>query len=1368
MHHFIRCLILFFLFSSQPVAATPDYRQHVPSELEPWVDWVLWEHKELACPVSYQGENRYCTWPGGLHFQLTDSGGRFTQTITVYKKGTVLLPGGTGRWPENVLVDGSPVAVLSQHDMPAIDLHPGSYQIEGGFAWHSLPESLLLPDTAGIVLLELNGINIKYPLIKDGRIWLGASTNQSAARRPMDKLSLVVTRKLRDGHPFEITTLMMLQVSGQQREVVLGSPLLDDFVPLRVRSKLPARLGSDGKLRVQVKPGQWQLEVDAYHPGNLQQLGSPGQASPWPKEEVWAFEARPEVRLVEIANGVQVDPRQTRLPEHWRQLPAYLVKPDETLQIRVIRRGDPVPDPDNLRLKRTLWLDFSGLGYTMQDQLQGKMTSGWRLSVDPDIELGRVALNGKPQFITRMDEKRPGVEVRRGAIDLHAESRLNRSDEIPVTGWGRDLQQVSADLNLPPGWKLLATTGVDVEHASWVKQWSLYDLFVVFIVAFGVGRLWGWRWAAVALITLGLIWHEPGAPRGIWFYLLVVAALGRVISEGRMAYLLRSAWLGGLVVLALIVLPFAIDQARTGLYPQLQLTAPQYPVSIPAPTPAPPPMREMSDAPAPMVDGMAIKRKAHKAREAVGGLASSVQSYREPKSKTSKQWLPDKNAQVQTGPGLPDWKWRRISLRWDGPVTQSQQMQLLLAGPKTNMALNFLRILLTALLAWLFVDWAKSRLRRIPGSSVTSSTAGSTAAVVMVIVAGFNGMQDARAVDYPSSELLQELEQRLIEPPECLPQCADIARMRLDIQDDNFSIFMRVNAAQESAAPVPLGALVAVSAWMDGEPSPLLRAGGEHWMQIPAGKHELEIIGRMPDRTQLSLALPLLPHQLELDVKGWTVEGVNAQGVPNQQLLLTRVAKAGTQSSDNKLTPSVLPPFIRVERTLRLGMEWLVENRVTRLSPTGVPVSIQIPLLPGESVVTEGFPVKQNKVLVTLSPGARGTSWMSRMPQTGKITLKASSSSGWIERWKVDVSPIWHVASEGIAPAHHQQQGNWLPQYLPWPGDEVVLSIARPEGVPGSLLTVVGSDMTVSPGKRATDTQLSLKVRASQGGRYEMTLPQQAQLQSVIIDGRSQPIRQEERKVSLPLHPGEQQYLLKWREPEGIDSRWKTPQVDLGQPSVNARIKVRLAGDRWTLFAFGPRLGPAVLFWGELLVLIGIAIVLGRLKGWTPLGTGSWFLLGIGLTQVSPLSALLVVGALLVLGYRKKIDTAEMNHFNLMQVLLALLVIAGASSLLWAVQQGLLGVPRMQIAGNGSTASELNWYQDRSDALLPQASIVSLPLTVYRWLMLAWALWLALSVLKWSQWAWDAFTHGERWRHVKLKLPRLNSKPKAKQDDSIK
>ncbi|MEN8176749.1 MAG: hypothetical protein ABFS23_13370, partial [Pseudomonadota bacterium] len=568
--------------------------------------------------------------------------------------------------------------------------------------------------------------------------------------------------------------------------------------------------------------------------------------------------------------------------------------------------------------------------------------------------LGRVTLNGEPQFITRMDQGRPGVEVRRGAIDLQAESRLDTTTGIPVTGWGRDLQQVSAELNLPPGWRLLATQGVDVEQASWLKQWSLYDLFVVFIVAFGAGRLWGWRWALLTLVTLGLIWHEPMAPRGVWFYLLVVAALGRVISEGRVALLLRGAWLGGLLVLALILLPFVIDQARTALYPQLEQAAPYYPVTRP----------EVSDAP--VAPKMEAKRRIEMAEDAAGGLVSSIKRLDAPQPKARKKWLPDKDAQVQTGPGLPDWQWRRVSLRWDGPVDKSQRMWLLLAGPNLNTALNIARILLAGVLAWLFLDWTKGRMQFSGGAK--KSAVASVAGMAMLLVAGFFTAPDAMAGDYPPVELLQELEQRLVEPPECAPQCADIARMRLDIMDADFSIVLHVNADRASAVPVPVGALVPASAWIDGEPSQLLQAGEERWMQLPAGKHELQIIGRMPEQTEVSLALPLLPHQLEVNATGWSVEGVNPQGVPNRQLLLTRVARAEQQAAGSQLTPSVLPPFIRIERTLRLGLEWSVDSRVTRLSPTGASVSLQIPLLSGESVVSEGFPVKEGSVLVTLSP----------------------------------------------------------------------------------------------------------------------------------------------------------------------------------------------------------------------------------------------------------------------------------------------------------------------------------------------------------------------------------------------------------------
>jgi len=74
-----------------------------------------------------------------------------------------------------------------------------------------------------------------------------------------------------------------------------------------------------------------------------------------------------------------------------------------------------------------------------------------------------------------------------------------------------------------------------------------------------------------------------------------------------------------------------------------------------------------------------------------------------------------------------------------------------------------------------------------------------------------------------------------------------------------------------------------------------------------------------------------------------------------------------------------------------------------------------------------------------------------------------------------------------------------------------------------------------------------------------------------------------------------------------------------------------------------------------------------------------------------------------------------------------------------------LGSPDMQITGNQSSAYNLNWYQDRSLASLPQAGVISVPLLVYRLFMLAWALWLALSLLNWLKWGWRCFSSKALW-----------------------
>jgi hypothetical protein len=103
-------------------------------------------------------------------------------------------------------------------------------------------------------------------------------------------------------------------------------------------------------------------------------------------------------------------------------------------------------------------------------------------------------------------------------------------------------------------------------------------------------------------------------------------------------------------------------------------------------------------------------------------------------------------------------------------------------------------------------------------------------------------------------------------------------------------------------------------------------------------------------------------------------------------------------------------------------------------------------------------------------------------------------------------------------------------------------------------------------------------------------------------------------------------------------------------------------------------------------------------------------------------------------------------RFDLAQIALVVWTLLALLGLLAAIQRGLLGPPRMQIAGNGSDAGLLRWYLDRSGPELGEVLVLSVPMLVYRLLMLAWALWLALRLLAWLGWGWQSFSQPLLWR----------------------
>ena len=1324
-------------------AAEPLRREDVPEPLKPWVEWALHGHEEALCaPLFGAAEQRECAWPSRLELTLDEHGGGFTQQWDVQRGLWLPLPGAARPWPQEVMVDGTPAVVIAQGGAPFVWLARGRHAVSGGFAWDRLPEMLPVPARTGLVELSVRGQRVAFPeRDADGRLWL---QRREETTDEGSHIGVIVHRLVDDDVPLLLDTRIQLEVSGKGREVLLGPALPPGFVPMALDSPLPARLEADGRLRLQVRAGRWALRLTARHDGPAPTLSAPTPVETWAASEIWVFQAHPALRLVTIEGADAVDPQQTDLPADWRALPAYLMRPGAAMQLVERRRGDSDAADDQLALERTLWLDFDGGGYTMHDRITGTLTRAWRLDMAPPIVLGRVAVDGADQFITRLEANAPaGVEIRAGGLRLDADSRLDGAARtLPAVGWAHDFQSVSGQLQLPPGWRLLHASGVDQARPTWVATWTLLDLFIVLIAALATARLFGWPWGALALFAIGLSYTEAAAPQIVWLAVLAAEALARVVPDGaarRLVALLRLAALAALVV---TVLPFIIGQMRQAMYPALEYPYRGMQVSEEG--------RAGDAAAAPGLDRLRAEG-ASADNEMRDEAVAAKRAYRASASSRSYEYASvDPSSVVQTGPGLPGWSWNAVALEWSGPVEREQQLHLYLLPPALNFVLAVLRTLLLALLVARLLSLRRGRLR---------GAAPLAAALCMSLI----GAAATARADFPSDALLGELRTRLLEPPACHPACAAVPRLRLEVDAQTLRVRLQIDVGAATAVPLPGQAQhwLPRTVVVDGQPAAALMQGsdGALWLRLDAGSHDVVLDGPLPQRDTVQLLLPLAPGQVETQVSGWTLEGVHGDGVADASLQLNRVAPADGQPNA-PLQANQLPPFARVERTLRLGLTWQVETRVVRLTPPDAALVLAVPLLPGESVTTAEVRVVDGKAQLNLPPQSGELTWQSTLSERSPLALVAPQAVPWVDVWQLDASAIWHVDATGIA-AVQRPDANAPPlrEWRPWPGESVTLDVVRPEGVPGQTLTIDQSELQISPGLRATDAELTLGLRSSRGAQHTLVLPEGAELLSVSIAGTEQPIRQEGRAVVLPIDPGAQRVELRWRQPQGIAARFRSPAVDLGAPSVNAHLHLAVPANRWILFAGGPSLGPAVLFWSLLPVLLLVAVGLGRVR-LTPLRGLDWLLLGIGLTQVPIAAAVVVAGWLLALGWRREHASGlDARGFDLLQLLLVAWTAAALGILFFAIQQGLLGQPDMQIAGNGSSADALRWYQDRSPALLPQAWIISTPLLVYRLLMLAWALWLAQALLRWLRWGWESFGSGGFWRPLRRKVAAQSPPP---------
>jgi hypothetical protein len=1355
------------LFACAACLSTTTFAASLPPELAGWEDWVLQGQEFRRCPFFATGTPgdstaHRCVWPEPLTLAVDAGGGSFSQGWLVHEGSWARLPGDVNHWPEDVRINGAAAPVVARDGLPTVRLEPGTHAVRGRFSWETRPESLPIAPETGIVRLTVDGRAVAQPERPDGAVWLG---KRRAAEQPA-ALEVQVYRLVQDELPVRLVTRVRLQVAGDAREERFAVVLPVGFTPLAIESALPARIDADGRLRVQVRTGSFELTIAARGTDVAGKLARPPAGGPgtgrWAREEVWSFQGDDRLRIAAAEGATAIDPLQANVPPEWQGLPAFRMAADSTLNVVERSRGLANVDDNRLTLNRQLWLDFDHGGFTAVDAIGGAMRKDWRLDMAGPFTLQSARIGDDALLVTEGKEPgATGVELRLPDLSFQAVSRTATTRKtLPATGWQTRFDGVQGMLHLPPGHLLLAVRGADAAPDSWLDRWGLWNLFGVLIVVVAAKWLTGNRMAAIALVALLLMYQELPVQIWLWGNLLAAIAVAAAVPEGRFRRFANAYRTLSFVGLGILLLPFLWGQLRLALHPQLEASpdvyGPEYGLvadrrmdgavvapamdlpSAPAETEVYAETREISS-----LDGSQADARRY------GGL--NVQQV-------IQRYAP--GTLLQTGPGIPDWRYNSYAFSWSGPVEPDETVQFIYAGRLLRTLWRIAGVALSIVLFfWLLrpslpggrsiAGQARNPRSAAPASAPASLAVAVTAALMLAAMPG-----SALAQSTPDPALLKELQERLLAPPKCAPSCAEILSARVVARPDLLDVTLEASAL----APVAIAVPSASDRWqlagvtVDGKSAVAIARNpdGSMWVPLTPGAHIVQLRGRPAAAESLQLVFPQPPRRIRVDAMGWTASGITEGRLLSGSLELTP-QRVPSRAAGRLEAAAEFPAFVQVTRHFNLDLDWSLTTTVERIAPQRAAFTVEVPLIAGESVLSEDLEIRNGKIaLVGLGTGEARKSWSSGLARSETLELVSAPQSDRTEVWSFTVNPQWNVSFTGFPAVLPENLSGvpWAYVFYARPGEKLNLHITRPKAVAGQTLAIDSAALEVSVGARAADHALTFNYRSTQGGRHSLRLPADARVTQVIADGTEVPLRPTDGELPLALLPGAHSIGVNWTTTADVAIRTRPDSVDLNSPASNVRTTIRLPEGRWPLLAFGGGVGPAFLYWSELVVFLIVAWLLGRSRH-SPLRAHEWLLLGIGLSTVS-WGVLLAVGAwLFLMRWRENWHGASLPRwqFNAVQSLLALLTFIAVSSLVFSgIRYGLLAQPDMGVVGPGSGGSVFAWFLDQTASALPRPSVISVPIWVYRVLMFAWAFWIAVALVRWLRFAWRAWTAREFWR----------------------
>lgn len=1258
-----------------------------------------------------QVQDYECSAVGQLELTPQGSAVAFSLQAKMDSPGAIHLPGQSGYWPEQITVNGDQATLRHHGGKWMVVLDEGIHRIEG--RWDKKPERIGTHGIYSRVIWQPDGVEVSQ---KSGYAWLEEQAQNQATERTSPP-SLRVWRLFDDGQIPALTTQVELRVDGPVQRLTFDSILPKGFEPVDWDGNLPMVITDRGELVVVAGQGVYRLSINAFctkgcqsgSDGLIEGVELPAIDPPWPAQETWSVRSRGDFRLLDI-QGHGVDPALAQVPPQWQELPSYRVSEQDKLSIRV--RGRGIHQTTDLALTRESW--WREDGWIHSDTVEGTAPAGMRISINAPYELGWIEHNGSMLPLT-LNGQKTGVAWPQGHNTLRAQS--TQSSKGSGHGWDVEMTVKQREIHLPPGMALLWAPGQDSVGGlrAWIDRFTLLSWFGIAVLAMLVRQAFGWVAAAVA-VGLAAGWIGTGGALGLlWLVGLAsgMAILSNSLPQGSLGLALRWTKLAIVAVLVIAWIPFAGQQARLALHPQLD-SAPGrgwVPVHSPhfssdanmnAHGYAPEHYRASQDEahgevanvqPGVMLDAQGV-RVTRSLPAAPAPQSPQAAMYKEPVPKSELDGL----GLASVGKPLPQWHTTGVGKHYILEETGKAKDPVVL----TTGWVVLLRVLGIVLLGWLI---ARIAMTSWPGLSQR------------VGIARMRWMA-ASLLLIPSLAMAQPQVSESLASPSCAPSCASLVQAHVDADESQIVASYRLSVEHPSSWTLPQvnGARLnevlvdGVNAWWTGE------------SQVRVDNGQARIIARyIIQSDQIEIRMETAPLTLTQQTQGWAAQDTRDGSV----WMASKERGEGKQQDDMALpSPASTPPLVEIHRQFSFSGQAGVHYRISRLTRSNEAVKVRVPALDGESMQTPQVSREDGYWVGTLSAGQHQAVWNSQLAikQQADLELVAMGSEAGRETWTVDHSAAWEIELEGPDTTRALER-------LPLPGESMRLTARRLPVVKGENQRVDQARWIVQhTGPTQTQHSIEMMMTLAQAQVRTLALPQHASLEEVRLNGRAVVVQPREGKVEVSIPGGTHTLELRVHTPREGGLVQKLPQIDLGGDVYNLQVQFPLPADRWLLGAWGPGWGPAVMYWAELLVLLVVALGLAKLP--ISLGLRSALLLVLGLSTQSGVVIWLVllVAWLAVISWREnvRVDRVDKNLFNLAQLFMVGLTALVILSVGASITKGLLGATADMSVIGPRTGGGMNWWIDQAkDGLIDGPTLISAPKWVYQLLLFAWTLWFA-------------------------------------------